>query len=82
MPEKEWAFARALRCSRASTAYGRSLFDRRIARRVRQPGLKKQMRVKAARLGNTKIDFVQEDWEGGFTIFLPVAAKSGQTVEV
>jgi hypothetical protein len=44
--------------------------------------LKKQMRVKAARVGSTKIDFVQEDWEGGLTVFLPAAANKGQAIDL
>lgn len=33
--------------------------------------LKKQMRVKAVRLGATTLDTIQEDWEAGLTVFLP-----------
>src|SRR5687768_6539407 len=40
--------------------------------------LKKQMRVKSARVGGASADAVQEDWEGGLTVFLPEAAKAGQ----
>lgn len=44
--------------------------------------LKKQLRLKTARLGNQNIEFVQEDWEGGFTVFLPNSAKEGQNIEI
>lgn len=44
--------------------------------------LKKQMRVKAVRRGGTDIGFVQEDWEGGFTVFLPQPAAKGQSLEL
>jgi hypothetical protein len=44
--------------------------------------LKKQLRVKAARVGSTPVKFVQEDWEGGLTAFLPTALKTGETVEL
>lgn len=44
--------------------------------------LKKQLRVKSARVGGTEAAAVQEDWEGGFTIFLPRATgAAGETVE-
>jgi hypothetical protein len=33
--------------------------------------LKKQMRLHEARIGGKDAAFVQEDWEGGFTLFLP-----------
>jgi hypothetical protein len=33
--------------------------------------LKKQMRLQKARLGGSDLAFAQEDWEGGFTVFLP-----------
>ena len=44
--------------------------------------LKKQMRVKAARVGSTPVKYVQENWEGGLTVFLPSALKSGESVEL
>ncbi len=44
--------------------------------------LKKQMRLKSVRLGASELAFAQEDWEGGFTVFLPAAASKGQTVEL
>jgi hypothetical protein len=43
--------------------------------------LRKQMRLKQARLGGAEVPFTQEDWEGGFTIFIPGDAPSGQTLE-
>ncbi|HSS18485.1 MAG TPA: M1 family aminopeptidase [Pyrinomonadaceae bacterium] len=39
--------------------------------------LKKQMRLQKARLGETDVAFAQEDWEGGFTVFLPTAPAVG-----
>ncbi|HET7113439.1 MAG TPA: M1 family aminopeptidase, partial [Pyrinomonadaceae bacterium] len=44
--------------------------------------LKKQMRIKSARVGGTALDVVQEDWEGGFTVFLPQAMKPGDKLEL
>jgi hypothetical protein len=44
--------------------------------------LKKQLRVKAARAEGKPIAFVQEDWEGGFTVFLPQPAASGQALSI
>ncbi len=44
--------------------------------------LKKQLRIKVARMGGTTIDAVQEDWEGGFTVFLPSATTQGQSIEL
>jgi hypothetical protein len=43
--------------------------------------LKKQMRLKQARLGGKDMAFAQEDWEGGFTLFLPADAAIGQTLQ-
>jgi len=40
--------------------------------------LNKQMRLKKARMGNEELAFAQEDWEGGFTVFLPSPIASGQ----
>lgn len=39
--------------------------------------LKKQLRVSSVRYGDSEIDFAQEDWEGGFTVFLPAELKTG-----
>jgi hypothetical protein len=43
--------------------------------------LKKQMRLQQARLGANDVPFAQEDWEGGFTVFVPGDAPAGQTLE-
>ena len=40
--------------------------------------LNKQMRLKQARLGGKDLSFAQEDWEGGFTVFVPGDAGAGQ----
>ena len=39
--------------------------------------LKKQMRLKSIKSGNENLGFVQEDWEGGFTVFLPDKLPAG-----
>lgn len=44
--------------------------------------LKKQMRLKSARMGNESLEFIQEDWEGGFTIILPKEIQEGQKIEL
>jgi len=44
--------------------------------------LKKQLRLKEARIGSNKIDFVQEDWESGFTVFVPTALAKGETIDL
>jgi peptidase M1-like protein len=44
--------------------------------------LKKQMRLQRARLGGTELSFAQEDWEGGFTIFLPASVEAGKGLEL
>lgn len=44
--------------------------------------LKKQMRLKQARLGGDEVAFAQEDWEGGFTVFLPGDTPAGQSIEL
>jgi hypothetical protein len=43
--------------------------------------LKKQMRLQQARVNATEIPFVQEDWEGGFTVFLPAEISTGQKLD-
>lgn len=43
---------------------------------------KKQMHVKAVRSGSTQLDFVQEPWEGGFTVLLPQSVKPGDKIEL
>ncbi|HEX8736766.1 MAG TPA: M1 family aminopeptidase [Pyrinomonadaceae bacterium] len=47
--------------------------------------LKKQMRLKSVRSGSEQLEAVQEDWEGGFTVFLPEAVASsagGQQIDL
>ena len=44
--------------------------------------LKKAMRVKAASAGGEAIEFIQEDWEGGFTLLLPAAHARGERFSV
>jgi hypothetical protein len=43
--------------------------------------LKKQMRLKQARVGNEEVAFAQEDWEGGFTVFIPGNVPAGQSLD-
>lgn len=41
--------------------------------------LKKQMRVRSVTDSKgAQLDFVQEDWEGGLTLFLPAASRKGE----
>ena len=42
--------------------------------------LKNQLRLKAARLDGAAVPFAQEDWEGGFTVFLPEPVPAGQAI--
>jgi len=44
--------------------------------------LKKQMRLKAVRAGAENLDFVQEDWESGLTVFLPKNAAAKENLEL
>lgn len=44
--------------------------------------LKKQMRLKSVRLGDVELAAVQEDWEGGLTVFLPRAYQSGEQLNL
>ena len=44
--------------------------------------LKKQMRVTSVRRGEVELAAVQEDWEGGFTVFLPAALKANEKLEL
>ena len=44
--------------------------------------LDNQLRVKRVMSGTTPLAFVQEDWEGGFTVFLPKAAQPGDAIQV
>ncbi|MBK7705449.1 MAG: hypothetical protein IPJ30_06610 [Acidobacteria bacterium] len=43
--------------------------------------LKKQLRLKTVRYAGSTQGFVQEDWEGGFTVFLGTGLKAGQKFE-
>lgn len=43
--------------------------------------LKKQMRLQKVRLGETEMAFAQEDWEGGFTVFMPAQGPAGTKLE-
>jgi hypothetical protein len=43
---------------------------------------RKQMRLKSAQMGGAELAAAQEDWEGGFTIFLPRAAQAGDQLEL
>src|SRR5207248_1562776 len=44
--------------------------------------LRKQMRLKSVQVGSTTPEFVQEDWESGFTVFLSKSVKSQQPFEI
>jgi hypothetical protein len=44
--------------------------------------LKKQIRIKSAKLGDKDIDFIQEDWESGFTVFLPESVPSDRELTI
>jgi hypothetical protein len=44
--------------------------------------LKKQMRIKQARLDGKDLTTVQEDWEGGFTVFLPAEMAADQKLNL
>jgi hypothetical protein len=44
--------------------------------------LKKNLRLKKAKLGDTDLAFAQEDWEGGFTVFLPAAQANGSKLDL
>ncbi len=55
---------------------GESLGDFRSQR------LKKQLRVQSANLGDKEIPFSQEDWESGFTIYLPEAQPANKELKV
>jgi hypothetical protein len=43
--------------------------------------LKKQLRLQKARLGGNDVPFAQEDWEGGFTVFLPLQPAAGTKLD-
>jgi hypothetical protein len=49
---------------------------------VHDDRLQHQMRLKAARLGTQNLAAVQEDWEGGATVFLPAAVQAGDKVTI
>jgi len=44
--------------------------------------LKKQMRLGSVRRGGVDVPWVQEDWEAGFTVFLPEALKAREKLEL
>ena len=41
--------------------------------------LRKQMRMTSVRSGDVNLDFIQEDWEAGFTVFLPKEINAGDS---
>jgi hypothetical protein len=55
---------------------GESLPTSQRARLVRQ------LRLKRVTTGDMELAFAQEDWEGGFTVFLPTAAASGTALRI
>ena len=44
--------------------------------------LDRQLRLKRVRLGDKELAWVQEDWEGGFTVFLPQPVSQDQTLQL
>jgi Peptidase family M1 domain len=44
--------------------------------------LTKQMHVTSVRRGDIELPTVQENWEGGFTVFLPAALKANEKLEL
>jgi hypothetical protein len=44
--------------------------------------LKKNLRLQKAKLGDQELAFAQEDWEGGFTVFLPAAQANGSKLDL
>ena len=44
--------------------------------------LKKQLRVRSAKVNGEDASFAQEDWEGGFTVFLPQAVQAGAQLTI
>ena len=44
--------------------------------------LKKQMRLSSVRRGGVDLQWVQEPWESGFTVFLPEALKAKEKLEL
>lgn len=44
--------------------------------------LKKQLRLKTAALGTEMLEFTQEDWEGGVTVFLSKPLQAGQKIDL
>ena len=44
--------------------------------------LKKQLRLSSVRRGGVELPWVQEDWEAGFTVFLPEALKAREKLEL
>jgi hypothetical protein len=44
--------------------------------------LKKNLRLQRARSGGSELSFAQEDWEGGFTVFLPADLPIGSKLDL
>lgn len=59
-----------------SFSIGETLSEREDVR------LEKQMRIKRARVDGVDVESVQEDWEGGVTLFLPGAIDAGKSLNV
>lgn len=44
--------------------------------------LKNQLRVKSVKLGTDTLEVIQEDWDGGVTVFFPKAMAENQNIEL
>lgn len=44
--------------------------------------LRNQLRLKSVRQGDRELAWAQEDWEGGFTVFLPSAVPAGERLTI
>lgn len=49
---------------------------------ARQERLDNQLRLKRVRQNGQDIEWAQEDWEGGFSVYLPTATTAGQAIAI
>jgi hypothetical protein len=44
--------------------------------------LKKQMHLRSATMGGTSLEWMQEDWESGFSVIFPAPMAAGQSIDI
>ena len=68
--------------AKAASVRAMPFSHRRVAQRVAEHAAREPAACEGARIGDQPLAFVQEDWEGGFTVFLPSAVPAGQAISI